>query len=77
MLRFETSCAKRSLHNKYGNVICAKRSFLEKKITTFFQIIIFRATKKIFKIFFSVFSVLLVKLLNIVSNNCNRNINAV
>ena len=45
---FETSCANRSLHNEHGNVICAKRSFVEKEvITKFCQKITFGTTKKV------------------------------
>ena len=35
MLNFETSCTNRPLHNEHENVICAKKSFIEKKYKQF------------------------------------------
>ena len=32
----ETSCTNRPLHNEHENVICAKKSFIEKKLKAFF-----------------------------------------
>ena len=34
MLNFETSCTNRPLHNEHENVICAKKSFIEKNLLT-------------------------------------------
>ena len=35
-MNFETSCTNRPLHNEYGNVICSKKSFIEKKVGMIF-----------------------------------------
>ena len=32
MLNFETSCTNRTPHNEYENLICAKKSFVEKQL---------------------------------------------
>ena len=54
MIRVLETCADRSLHNKHGIVICAKRSFVEKNVIIgFLSINHIWATKKIyFKLYF-------------------------
>ena len=32
MLNFETSCIDKPLHDEHENVICAKKSFIEKSL---------------------------------------------
>ena len=36
MLNFETSCLNRLLYNEHENVICAKKSSIEKKVIKIF-----------------------------------------
>ena len=36
MMNFEISCTNRPFHNEYENIICAKKSFIEKWIKTIF-----------------------------------------
>ena len=53
MLILETSCANRSFHNEYGNVICAKKLLVEKIYNIFCEKSYLGQLKKIYlKLFF-------------------------
>ena len=66
MIKFETSCVKRPLHNEYGYVICSKKLFIKNNV---------QATKKKlinFLFHFELFHVFLVKILRISVADQNR-----